>query len=125
MRERTREVPGSRFKRRFFLVHGIARGDNGERYAHGWVEDTTENVCWNSGLLNGERIYYAINTQEFYASLHIERAVRYSYMEAVGMEFTTGVKCGPWDREISNLCSNSRRVMSRREVIPPSQETPE
>lgn len=88
------------------LVHGIAVGngqgvDVGHRYAHAWVEDG--DLCWDSGLLNGQRIYFPVTRDKFYASRGIVQTTRYS-IEQAWLENVRSGHYGPWQPEYRALC---------------------
>lgn len=119
IKERISEFPTSAMMKALTLVHGIAVGDTGIRYAHAWVEEN--NVCWDAGILDGHRIWYSVRREEFYKVRHIERFTAYTVREAVEMEQKTGVTCGPWDREYLALCSNKHRVVGQHQMVGPKR----
>lgn len=88
------------------LVHGIAIGCGngvpaGHPYAHAWVEDG--HLCWDGGLVDGQRIYYAVKRDEFYKARGIVKTTRYSVEHACRENFRSG-HYGPWQREYRALC---------------------
>ena len=91
------------------LVHGIATGDRGDLYAHAWVEDSEH--CWDSGQVEGQRVYYAVARAEFYAARQIVGSTRYTVREACLANLQSG-HYGPWRPEYRMLCGRSNRLMS-------------
>lgn len=94
------------------LVHGILLAPEGphkdEPFAHAWVEEGDE--VWNSGLLDGQRIYYALNRDEWYRLMRLQKATRYSLREA-GRENRKSGHYGPWAEEYRELCGDDGRVL--------------
>lgn len=94
------------------LVHGIALGPSGphegEPFAHAWVEE--DDVAWDCGMLDGQRVYYSLERGEFYASLRIQDFTRYTLREAWQENQRSG-HYGPWKAEYAALCGKDRRIM--------------
>ncbi len=107
--ERVREDPTT--VNTLLLVHGIATGDGGDIYAHAWVEDGDH--CWDSGQVNGQRVYYAVARAEFYAARQIVGSTRYTVREAFRENVQSG-HYGPWRPAYRLLCGSGfrRRIMS-------------
>jgi hypothetical protein len=88
------------------LVHGIAVGANGEPYAHAWVEE--HGLSWDSGLWQGQRIYYAVGVAEFYAARQIVQTTKYTAREAAEQNHRTH-SYGPWEPVYRALCREAGR----------------
>ncbi len=106
------EKPARAHDATLLLVHGIAVGDGngvpkGHRYAHAWVEDG--DLCWDGGLVDGQRIYYAVKRTEWYAARRIVHTTRYSVEQACRENFRSG-HYGPWRREYRALCNDSDQL---------------
>lgn len=63
------------------LVHGICVGDDDTRYAHAWVEEAGQ--AWDAGLIDGQRVYYAVARSEYYAAKRVEESTRYTLRDVV------------------------------------------
>jgi hypothetical protein len=87
------------------LVHGLATGARGDVYAHAWVEDGEH--CWDSGQVDGQRVYYAVVRAEFYAARQIVGSTRYTVREACLANLQSG-HYGPWRPEYRMLCGGRR-----------------
>lgn len=94
------------------LVHGLACGRDGSPYAHAWVEDA--DLCWDAGLVDGQRIYYAVARKEYYAARQIVSSTRYTVKDACRQNLQSG-HYGPWLSTYRAFCGASQRIMS---VIP-------
>lgn len=90
------------------LVHGLARGENGDRYAHAWVEE--DDRCWDAGLVDGQRIYYAVPHDEFYEARQIHRTTVYTVRQACLENLTSG-HYGPWRWEYRACCGRGDRIV--------------
>ena len=92
------------------IVHGIALGANGPRagepYAHAWVEEGP--LCWDTGLFEGQRVFYAVAHDEYYAAHRIQATTRYTIVEAAVAELRAG-HCAPWRPAYRALCANGNR----------------
>lgn len=105
---RVRQDPAVAESDTLTLVHGIARLPNpdgqlqpGERFAHAWVEEG--NHVWAAGVLDGQRIYFRAERDEYYARLRVEQTTRYSILEAWAENRRT-CSYGPWKLEYLALC---------------------
>lgn len=98
------------------LVHGIAIAPNGphqgEPYAHAWVEESGE--CIDSGIIkgqtgisDGQRVWYRVERDEYYASHQVQQTTRYTVREAWAANFTAG-HYGPWEPQYAALCGSGR-----------------
>lgn len=90
------------------LVHGLAVGTDGTPYAHAWVEE--RDLCWDAGLVDGERIYYAVARKEFYPTRQIIGFTRYTVTEACRQNFESG-HYGPWLPQYRAFCGKGTRLM--------------
>lgn len=95
---------------RLKLVHGIACGDDGTRYAHGWCEE--DGLCWDAAIADGQRIWYAVAAAEYYAARRIGETTRYTVRTACLMNLATG-HYGPWLPAYRALCGPGGRVLGR------------
>ncbi len=84
------------------LVHAIALHDNGEPFAHAWVEEG--GWCWAAGMLEGEKIFYAAQRDEFIGGLRARQMTRYTMREVSRMNRRYG-NFGPWDRRYRRHCN--------------------
>jgi hypothetical protein len=84
------------------LVHGIAGVEkDGTPYAHAWVEEG--GLCWDAGLVDGQRIYYAVKQAEFYEARQIAVATKYTVRQACLENLRSG-HYGPWVEAYRKLC---------------------
>jgi hypothetical protein len=104
--ERLRRHPG--LVETLILVHGIARAPNGTLYAHAWTEE--DGVCWEGGLLNGERIWFSVSRDEYYAARQIQETTQYTCREALAENLRSG-HYGPWKPIYRMLCGHGNRIM--------------
>jgi len=102
--------------RSLLVVHGVAVAEDGTRYAHAWVEDGP--LCWDAGILNGTRIWYAAARDEYYAARRIEHSTAYTLQQAWEENVRTGMY-GPWREDYLLLCGRSRRVLGRFQAVGP------
>lgn len=108
------ETPAAQFAR-MVLVHAIVlHPTTGEPYAHAWVEE--DGIAWQAGILNGERITYAVAAAELRAKLRVQREIRYCPEEVWRMNrmFET---FGPWEPEFLALCRSHVCRHHEREPI--------
>lgn len=88
------------------LVHGIAlipedQPEAGKPFAHAWVEEGAE--VWQSGILDGERIYFSAPKEEILPKLRVQEATRYAVREAHAENVRTK-SYGPWLEKYQGLC---------------------
>jgi hypothetical protein len=83
------------------LVHGICTAPDGDPYAHAWVEEN--GLAWDSGLLDGEAIYYVCSVEEFTKARGVQKTTRYTVREALIENYRTNMY-GPWEPEYLALC---------------------
>jgi hypothetical protein len=88
------------------LVHGLAVGDAGEVYAHAWVEEGA--ACWDAGLVEGQKVWYAVARDEFYAARRIRESTRYSCAQLLFLNRRFG-HCGPWEARYRAACGRGDR----------------
>ncbi|HLX21672.1 MAG TPA: hypothetical protein VKR23_16115 [Gaiellaceae bacterium] len=100
------------FDRTLTLVHGIALAHTApnEPYAHAWVEEGDR--CWDAGLVDGQKVYYAVARDEFYAARRIQKTTCYTVRQACLENFRTK-HYGPWRAEYAALCGSGRRVLGK------------
>lgn len=91
----------------FTLAHGICLAPDGpkkgEAFAHAWVEQGPE--VWQSGILNGEKIFYSMARAEFEEALKVQSVTRYTVREAAEQNRIHGTY-GPWERRYKTLCND-------------------
>lgn len=104
------------------LVHGIALAPAdvvdglraGDRFAHAWVEEDVpgqlEAHVWQMGILNGERVAFAMTRSEFQRRLQIQASTSYTCRQVYHENRRSGTY-GPWREEYRALC---RRQKERR-----------
>jgi hypothetical protein len=91
------------------LVHGIAVGDDGTRYAHAWVE--ADGLAWEAGLLeDGRRVRYSVSQLEYYRARRIKRAWHYAVGDMLAVNRRTN-SYGPWEPELQALCRAEPRIL--------------
>lgn len=90
------------------LVHGICVGDDGTRYAHAWVEEAGK--VWDAGLVEGQRLYYAVARAEYYEAKRVEESTRYTLRDVVRENRRSG-DYGPWKDAYRALCGKSQRIL--------------
>lgn len=97
------------------LVHGLIRAPAdygpvraGELYAHAWIEDATVDppVVWQSGVLDGERVVYAMPGDQFVELLRPDTSTRYT-ARAAWLENWRHGNYGPWRPEYRARCRNA------------------
>lgn len=84
------------------LVHGICtHNETGDPYSHAWVED--RNIAWDAGLVDGERVYYSMQREDFLRARGVIKATRYTMREVLTENMKSG-HYGPWREEYRALC---------------------
>jgi hypothetical protein len=96
------------------LVHAICIAQDGTPYAHAWVED--DGKAWDAGLLDGKRIWYAVEIAEFMTARHVMDVTRYTLTQALEANWSSG-HYGPWKPAYKALCGQSGKIMGIFEVI--------
>jgi hypothetical protein len=103
--ERLKAKPALAKANGFVLVHGVLLAPSGphegEPFAHAWVEEAGE--VWNSGLLEGQLIYYAVDRDEWYREMRLQDSTRYSPRAAWEANERSGHN-GPWEERYRALC---------------------
>jgi hypothetical protein len=89
------------------LVHGIAMASDGSRrlYAHAWVEE--HGKCWDAGIVEGQRIWYSVQREEFYAARQIQETTRYTLHQVLAENRRTHTT-GPWKPAYQALCGGGQ-----------------
>lgn len=92
------------------LGHGICLKEDGEPYAHAWVEADGKEV-WQDGYIGDERISYAVSKEEFYEGYRVQKFTLYT-LRALALENLKHGHYGPWVPEYHELTRNpdKRRV---------------
>ena len=87
------------------LVHGICLAPEGPHkdkpFAHAWVEH--EGRVVQSGLLDGERIFYSVPSEDFAEMLRPQEFTRYTLRQALAQNLASG-HYGPWEERYIALC---------------------
>jgi hypothetical protein len=91
---------------RQFIVHGICTASDGHLFSHAWVEDDDGDRVFQSGILNGEKVWFGLNRSEWYDTMQIQKFTRYTFMEALMLNYQTH-HYGPWVDEYRTLCKKS------------------
>ena len=98
---------------RQFIVHGICLAPEGEHagepFAHAWVEDDEESRVSEAGILNGEKIWWSADRDEWYAALRVQERTRYTLDQARILNWQTA-HYGPWVPKYRALCKSSRTI---------------
>lgn len=89
------------------LVHGVIltspnSSHPNHEYAHAWVE--FDGQVWDAGLMEGERVYYAMPIAKYYAARRPVEVTRYDVQEALEQAVAAG-HSGPWVPEYRAKCS--------------------
>jgi hypothetical protein len=95
------------------IVHAICTLENGEPYAHAWLE--VNGTCYFGAILehSGEKVQARVPKEEYYPSLGIQKKLYYSLKESVRLEKIVHGYPGPWDPEIRNLCGDIKRERAK------------
>lgn len=92
------------------LVHGICAADDGTPYAHAWVEN--RGLVWDAGMLNGQRVSFAVPVLEYWSAKRVGRTWRYTVIEMLRANREHGTY-GPWVPELIELCRDTPRILGR------------
>jgi hypothetical protein len=96
-----RKLRDPAFRDRFRVVHGICIGnDTHAPYVHAWVE--ANGRVWQAGYFMHERVYFALESTDFYQIYNAQAVIRYTLGEVVHYHMTEG-STGPWDPELQRL----------------------
>jgi hypothetical protein len=95
------------------VVHGLATDDEGQLFAHAWIEETPD-LVWQGGIIGGRRCYYAMPCDDFYRWMGVVRTSRYSAQLAAQLNASTG-HYGPWRKEYAALCGGAGRITKRKQ----------
>ena len=97
---------------RQFIVHGICLiphgPDTDKPFAHAWVEDDDENRVYQSGILNGEKVWYSVDRDEWKKLIRVQAFTRYTFEEAIQWNWRSN-HYGPWVPEYVELCRDVQR----------------
>lgn len=107
---RVRADPRLARGRTLVLVHAIVLSDADARYAHAWVEE--DDQCWDCGLIDGQRVWYAVHRDEYYAIKRVQQTARYTPREILKQNRKHGTY-GPWEEPYRSACGGGGRVMQR------------
>lgn len=88
----------------YTVVHAICQSQapSGEYYAHAWVEEDLD-LVWQGGIVAGQRIFFSVAKDEFYASRRVQQPTYYSWRAAI-QENHAANHYGPWKPEYVALC---------------------
>ena len=95
-----------------FIVHGIClmpegNPEEGKPFAHGWVEDDETGLVWQSGLVEGVKIWYSAARTEWYPLIRVQTSTRYTFLEAIRLNWQTN-HYGPWVEAYRDLCKERK-----------------
>jgi len=80
------------------LVHGICLAPDGPLagtpFAHAWVEDGT--ACIQAGMLNGEKVFFGVEREEYLRSMRVQASTSYTLLEAC-VQNLASFHFGPWE----------------------------
>ncbi len=89
----------------YTLVHAIClHPQDGHRFAHAWLERDGKVI--DSGILNGDQIYYEVDQAHHYAKLRVQESKKYSMLEAL-TENHKHMTFGPWEQRFLDLCAEN------------------
>ena len=93
---------------RQFIVHGICLVPEGqsnanEPFAHSWVEDDATGMVWQSGFIDGQKVWYGTPRADWYPLIRVQTSTRYTFIEAIGWNYKTNYY-GPWEPAYLALC---------------------
>lgn len=92
---------------RQFIVHGILLAPEGpkmdEPYAHAWVEDDEEGRVYQSGFLDGQKIWWGCDRDEWKQVMRVQDESRYTFLQALALNWQTN-HYGPWVETYRELC---------------------
>lgn len=109
--QRVRAEPALADRETLHLVHALVLSDAGLPYAHAWCEEGDH--CWDAGIVDGTRIWYAVRRDEYYAARRPVRVTRYSIGAAWSLNRRFG-NYGPWEPAYIAACGRGdRRVTGR------------
>jgi hypothetical protein len=96
------------------LVHGICVKENGDKFAHAWVERGDE--AYFSGLVRGKKFGFSTSILEFYKKFGVLEHSKYDaeYIRDL-LEKDLGAKVGPWEQKYLELCSDRIDANGREE----------
>ena len=99
---------------RQLIVHGILLAPEshdglraGEPFAHAWVEDDEERRVYEAGILDGEKVWWSADRDEWYGKMRPQAVTRYSLHAAIILNWQHG-HYGPWVRVYRALCGRKR-----------------
>lgn len=101
-----RENPGHAY--RLVIVHALIMAPAGtpragEVYAHAWCE--LDGAAWQAGIVDGVRVWYAVDADEYRRHARPVHLTRYSVIEALHANRRTG-HYGPWDPMYAAFCND-------------------
>ncbi len=91
------------------LVHGICISENGEPYAHAWIEFPSRGEAMGFGLVDinqkKEKTMYTGTLNEFYEKFEVIDTTKYNYFDAMD-NFKNKKTHGPWEEKYLKLCKD-------------------
>lgn len=85
---------------RYVIVHAICVAPDGVLFAHGWLECNGQVI--QGGILDGQRVFYAIPLADFRSLFQVAEQTRYTAMQAIAENMRTG-HFGPWVEQYREL----------------------
>ena len=96
-------------KTSLLLVHGICLLPNGQRYAHGWVEDNKTDSCYFKGIVESECVFLQADRPGFYENFKVQETTKYTLWQ-VHLENMLSGTFGPWDKKYLALTGKDRKI---------------
>lgn len=96
---------------RQYVVHGIClipddQPKANQPFAHGWVEDDVEDRVYQSGFVDGVKVWYGCDREQWYQAIRVQTRTRYTFLEALKMNWQTNT-FGPWEPAYLALCRDT------------------
>lgn len=98
---------------RQFIVHGILLAPEGphqdEPFAHAWVEDDVESRVYQSGIIDGQKIWWSADRTEWESKMRVQQRTRYTFEQALLLNYVSN-HFGPWEPAYRHLCGRGQRI---------------
>lgn len=91
-----------------YLVHGICKKEDGDLYAHAWVERNGE--CYFAGIIDGAKRGFTASLPAFYEKLNVTSDVtKYTLENILQFEDLHDRKSGPWEPRYLELTREGKK----------------
>lgn len=87
---------------RILMVHGICLLEDGEPYAHAWIEIGDE--AHFPGILDGQKGFAVATLDEFTRAYRVQECTRYNYNEVLRVAKSLNDMPPPWKSQYRRLC---------------------